>query len=215
MSIQVNEKGICPHCKTPNRFEGVFTNRGTLIIPQYLIHGHLDAVTELRMCRCTECGNIIMFFDGDMIYPLGATRPPCPAEVPENIAEDYEEASLVESYSKKTSAALARRCLQNILHERGITKSNLNEEIEEAMHQLPTYLSEAIDAIRNVGNFAAHPMKYKQTGEVVAVESGETEWILDVIEQLFDFYYVAPKKLKERRESLNEKLRQAGKPELK
>ena len=59
------------------------------------------------------------------------------------------------------------------------------------------------------------PIKYQHTGEIVEVESGEAEWSLDVLEQLFDFYYVAPKNLEAKGQALNEKLKEAGKPPLK
>jgi hypothetical protein len=122
---------------------------------------------------------------------------------------------LPKSQMPKAAAALARRCLQHMLHDQGIKKKNLNEEIDEAITKLPTHLSEAIDAIRHIGNFAAHPMKFQNTGEIVEVEEGETEWALDVIEQLFDFYYVMPQKVQEKRAELNKKLEEAGKPPLK
>ena len=38
-------------------------------------------------------------------------------------------------------------------------------------------------------------MKSKTTGEIVEVEPSEAEWKLDVIEMLFDFLFVQPKKL--------------------
>jgi hypothetical protein len=36
-----------------------------------------------------------------------------------------------------------------------------------------------IDAIRNVGNFAAHPLKSTNTGLILDVEPSEAEWPLD------------------------------------
>lgn len=216
MPIVVNQKGICPHCKTPNRFEKATDPSCTLVFTlQKIINGPQDKPSLLQMCRCTNCSEVIIFFKGNMIYPLGATRPPCPSEVPGSIANDYKEACLVEQYSKKAAAALARRCLQNVLHDQGIKKKDLNQEIDEAITKLPSHLSEAIDAIRHIGNFATHPIKYQHTGEIVEVESGEAEWSLDVLEQLFDFYYVSPKKLELKREELNKKLQDAGKPPLK
>lgn len=215
MPIAVNQKGICPHCKTPNRFEDVRIPKGRIISSQHITNGPQDQHSLLQMCRCTNCSEVIIFFKGNMIYPLGATRPPCPSEVPEAIAQDYKEACLVEQYSQKAAAALARRCLQTMLHDQGIKKKDLNQEIEEAITKLPPHLSEAIDAIRHIGNFAAHPIKYQHTGEIVEVKSGEAEWSLDVLEQLFDFYYVAPKKLELKRQELNKKLKNAGKPPLK
>lgn len=217
MTIGVGQTDICPHCKTANRFEHVEDRLGHIATLNRLV-GKNDFHYSLELCRCTNCSDIIIFFDEKMIYPLGATRPPCPTEVEitnKDIANDYKEACLVEQYSKKASAALARRCLQNTLHDQGVKKKDLNEEIDEAMTKLPSHLSEAIDAIRTIGNFAAHPIKYQNTGEIVDVEKGEAEWSLDVLEQLFDFYYVAPDKLKVKRDKLNKKLQAAGKPNLK
>ena len=51
------------------------------------------------------------------VHPFGSNRPPCPLEVPENIASDYREACLVFPFSAKASAALSRRCLQNLLRD--------------------------------------------------------------------------------------------------
>ena len=43
----------------------------------------------------------------------------------------------------------------------------------------------------------------------------ETEWLLDVLEQLLDFYYIAPAKTESLRAILDEKLSDTGKPKLK
>ncbi len=80
---------------------------------------------------------------------------------------------------------------------------------------LDSYLSEAVDAVRNVGNFAAHPLKDTNTGEIVEVEEGEAEWLLDVIDALFGFTFVQPKRLEKRKKELNEKLSNLGKPPMK
>ena len=122
--------------------------------------------------------------------------------------------------SAKASAALGRRCLQNLLRDYvGIkTKSgNLADEIQEVIDsgKLPSDLTESIDAIRNVGNFAAHPMKCTQSGEILDVEPGEAEWTLDVLEELFDFYFVRPEQRRKKREALDLKLQAAGKPAMK
>jgi hypothetical protein len=76
-------------------------------------------------------------------------------------------------------------------------------------------LTEAVDAVRQVGNFAAHAIKDQHTGEIVPVEPGEAEWLLDVLESLFDYVFVQPVRLAKRKETLNHKLAAAGKPALK
>lgn len=154
----------------------------------------------------------------ELIRPRGTNRPPVPVEVPKNLAEDYSEACLVLSDSLKASAALSRRTLQLLLRQAaGVKKGDLANEIQQVLDskQLPSYLSESIDAIRNIGNFAAHPLKSTSTGEIIEVEKGEAEWNLEVLEMLFDFYFVQPEKTKKRREALNLKLGDIGKPEMK
>ena len=153
-----------------------------------------------------------------LVRPAGSMRPPCPAEVPSRFADDYREACLVLPVSPKSAAALARRCLQHLLRDVARVKpGNLADEIQQVLDsaKLPSHLMESIDAIRNIGNFAAHPMKSKATGEILDVEPGEAEWNLDVIESLFDFYFVQPAATQRKRAALDKKLQEAGKPAMK
>jgi len=69
--------------------------------------------------------------------------------------------------------------------------------------------------VRTVGNFAAHPIKNERTGEIADVEPGEAEWLLEVLEGLYDHYFVKPAQLKARRAALDAKLIAHGKPTLK
>lgn len=150
------------------------------------------------------------------IHPRVPSRAPIHESVPPDIAQDYKEACLVLTDSPKASAALSRRCLQHLLRDKaGVKHGNLSKEIEEAMGGLPSHLAGAIDGVRNIGNFAAHPTKSQSTGEVVDVEPGEAGWNLDTLEGLFDHYYVQPALLKEKQDALNKKLAEAGKPEMK
>lgn len=215
MVIGANETGKCPHCGNSNRFEKVKTGYNVYEDSLTFPEGNEYKTQKLGFCRCTACHELIIFLQKKMIWPLGTVRPKCPSEVPKELAEDYNEACLVEPLSKKASAALARRCLQNLLHHQGIKKKDLNEEIDEVVKILPSHLSNSIDSIRHIGNFGTHPIKAQQTGEIVQVEDGETEWVLEVLEQLFDYYYVAPAKTNAKRAALNLKLKAVGKPALK
>ncbi len=152
------------------------------------------------------------------VYPRSVARTPLSKDVPDEFADDYREACLTLADSPKASAALSRRCLQHLIHEKaGIKKRDLDKEIQELMdtNALPSYLAADLDAVRLHGNFAAHPIKSTNTGEVVDVEPGEAEWSLNVIEGLFDFYFVQPAIAQRRREVYNKKLNDAGKPDLK
>jgi len=154
-----------------------------------------------------------------VIHPKGGvTRKPAAPDVPKALQDDYNEACLVLADSPKASAALSRRCLQAILREHAKVKpQDLSKEIDEvlAAKQLPTYLANDIDAVRHYGNFAAHPIKSTGSGEIVSVEPGEAEWQLDLLEGLFDFYFVGPAESKRKRDALNAKLADAKKPPMK
>ena len=61
---------------------------------------------------------------------------------------------------------------------------------------MPSELADAMQNIRHVGNTGAHPNTYKGTAEIIEVEPDEADALLDIIEELFDFYYVRPAKSK-------------------
>lgn len=152
------------------------------------------------------------------VYPIGSSRPPAPPEVPATIALDYAEACSVLPLSPKASAALSRRCLQNILHEHGYNARDLAKEIDLVLNEtdtakvIPTAIRTTIDAIRNLGNFSAHPITETTSLQILDVDPGEAEWCLEILDVLFDQYYVQPAHAATRKAQLNEKLAAAGKP---
>ena len=151
------------------------------------------------------------------VRPMGSQRPPPPPAVVAPYRQDYIEACAVLPYSAKASAALTRRCLQAVLKDKGgFAEHNLADQIESAISKghLPTHLSDQLDAVRVIGNFAAHAIKSSASGQIIDVEAGEAEWNLDVVESLFDFYFVQPGVAQAKKAALNVKLAAAGKPLL-
>ncbi|MDZ5634448.1 DUF4145 domain-containing protein [Janthinobacterium sp. GMG1] len=176
---------------------------------------------------CPACGEAILklrrglgaLFGSEkeyLVYPKKATRANAPKEVPQLIANDFNESCLVLEDSPKASAALSRRCLQATLRDKGYKQHDLVKAIQAAIdsNQLPTSVSENLDAVRNIGNFAAHPLKDTLSASIEAVEPHEAEWNLDVLEELFDFFYVQPERSKQKRASLDAKLATMGKPPM-
>lgn len=198
----------CPHCLDnfhPSRYSYEIEDEATVL-----------------WTTCPACHKLIIFLrlPGEprplMIYPDTVARASLPDVVPERIAQDFREACEVQSISQKASAALSRRLLQGLLREYGKVKGrNLEAEIEAAMPNLPHHIANALDAVRHVGNFATHPLKSGSTGEVVEVEEGEAEWLLDTVEALIGLYIDQPAALAQKREALDAKLDDMGKPPLK
>lgn len=216
----------CPHCLTAFHDNRQVTELGE------------DATSKWALVtrKCPACGKFVFSllertepysigsftaYRNDrerLAYPRGFARAPLPPEVPSDFSDDYAEACATLEVSPKASAALSRRCLQHVLREKlGVKKNDLANEIQQVIDggKLPTHLAESLDAIRNIGNFAAHPVKSSSSGEVIAVEPGEAEWNLDVLEALFDHVFIQPEILKKKRAALNTKLKDAGKPPLK
>jgi len=230
MTTRAGDTDSCPHCRTGVRFEAVAVDGLARNVSVVTVRALSNQWLEVLLSSCPVCGRLILdaprrgdasgsqYAGPGVIYPQGATRP-LPAEVAASapsLATDFYEAVSVLPNSRKASAALSRRCLQFILTNAAKTKKrDLADQIDEVLPSLPRQLAENVDAVRHVGNFAAHPMKSTNSGEIVEVEDGEAEWLLDVIEELCDFYYVAPAKAAAKRAALNQKLSDLGKPPLK
>ena len=215
----------CPHCL--ENFHDTWTEK--------YIGEDVDGHWGVNSTSCPACQKLVVGFGSGamtlnpggrifrpgamrLIRPKAISRAPIPPEVPEVFTADYAEACLVLGDSEKASAALSRRCLQNLLREKiGVKKGDLANEIQQVLDskQLPSHLADDLDAIRNIGNFAAHPIKSSHTGEIVDVEPHEAEWSLDVLEGLFDFCFVQPARSKAKRDAMDAKLREAGKPPMK
>jgi uncharacterized protein DUF4145 len=141
--------------------------------------------------------------------------------VPPEIAADYNEAASVLHLSPKASAALSRRCLQVVLQHAGYTQKDLAKQIDavlaeqDASKNLPSSLRIIVDAVRNFGNFAAHKITDQTTLQLIDVEPAEAEYCLDVLDAVFDHYYVKPVHAQTIRDALNEKLAAANKPAVK
>ena len=215
----------CPHC-----LNGFHDNKEPLLLGE-----DRDSKWTLIKRVCPECNRFILTLIHQydrysanpyayhqrrevLCYPKGVNRVPLPPDVPDKYGDDYIEACLTLPDSAKASAALSRRCLQNILRDEAKVKhGNLSDEIQQVLDaaNLPSHILESLDAIRNIGNFAAHPIKSKATGEIIEVEPGEAEWNLDVLESLFDYYFIQPAIVKKKKIALNAKLTEAGKPEMK
>ena len=225
---------ICPACNTGIRLEVAGSSQA------YTSSAFTQLGYDIAHGFCPECSHLIVLLrhgryhqndyneevsrelievhSQEVLHPPQTNTRDVPSEVPPEYRNDFREASSVLTISPKASAAISRRLMQQVFQdELGIKGRSLDKEIDEFLARpgVPSHLAEAVDAVRQIGNFAAHPIKDKHTGEIVPVEPGEAEWLLDVLESLFDYIFVQPIRLAKRRKALNQKLAAAGKPALK
>jgi hypothetical protein len=207
----------CPHCGTFVQFaegatedlqvKGYWTDYSVRWVECPHCHGVVIALTHHPKGESTQ---------ETLIYPLNSQRAPVSPEVPLAIKSDYDEAALILPLSAKGSAALSRRCLQAVLANAGNAnpKIDLSRQIDEVAPNLPSDVRQMLEQVRVIGNFSVHPLKDTNSGTIVEVEPGEAEWNLDVLDELFDFYYVKPAAIKRKTDELNQKLTAAGKPTI-
>ena len=203
----------------------------------YRTQSKTDGETGIKIINsfCPECQDFIILLEKgeyrwmddsaelidvghkEIVYPKFSLRI-LSNEIPSKYRNSFNEANSIVSISPKASAALSRRLLQEILRNKyNINEKDLFKEIDKFIERndIPEDIKKSVDAIRNVGNFATHPLKYQNTGIIVDVEVGEAEWSLDVLEALLDFAFVQPALAQLRKNKLNSKLTALGKQAMK
>ena len=207
----------CPHCSVTVFLRS--SSKGITI--------DVDGVWVVYYSTCPNCQRLVIELHRarhpnvtgiadqlvTLAYPKSIQRNLPPPEVPEEFAKDYLEAALILRDSPKASAALSRRLLQHLLREKaGADQRNLFDAIQHVVDQgnLPSHIAESLHTLRELGNFAAHPNKSTNTAEVIEVEHGEAEWCLDVIDALYDHYFVSPAKTQRAKDAMNDKRNEAG-----
>jgi hypothetical protein len=220
----------CPHCT-------ISIHQSWFATQVLTSHDGTTALTtwRIQMMTCPECTKSILRYGQAQVaqnyvkepsvwhqfYPRGSSRPPVPATVPPHIAADYNEAAKVLHLSPKASAALSRRCLQTVLAEAGYKQKDLSKQIDAVIAEtdgsktLPSSVHMIVDTVRNFGNFAAHTITDQTTLQIIDVEPEEADYCLDVLDSVFDHYYVKPAQAKAIKAALNEKLTAAKKPPVK
>lgn len=228
----------CPHCganaSPEQRYSG---DAKPPVGSQHRTYPRFDTTVMV----CASCGEptVILtklgaverehdtdFYDADKVawservYPIGRLHKRF-LHVPPPFMRDYSEACRVFGISAAASACMARRCLQGVLTAQGYKGRDLAQQVDALLKEndpkraLPQSLRETVDAIRNFGNFGAHPMNDVTTLQLLEVEDGEAEWCIEVCEELMEHYYEAPEKRRAKIAAANDKLSKAGKPPMK
>lgn len=143
------------------------------------------------------------------LRPSSYAKPQQPA-VPAVLVTDYREACAIRDLSPKASATLSRRVLQGMIRDFcGIKEKTLYKEIEALKKMAdegkapPGVAAETIDAmhsVRSVGNIGAH--MEKDIDVIVDVDPNEAQALIELIEMLFDEWYVERDKRQKKLEAI-------------
>jgi len=214
---------ICPHCNIAihDNFEsihevynkpwqGLYISKIEYFLHQMICPSCDMPILKMQIVKAMLDSNRDVFFapvQEYLIYPK-YNKAVCPKEVPDEYKKDFLEAQAIREISPKSSAALCRRILQQLLRkEARVSPSNLNNEIDEFLKRngLPSHITDDLHSLRKIGNFAAHP-KEDIAGHILDVDQDEVEWCLNIISSLFDYFLIAPAAAANRRKSLESKL---------
>lgn len=200
---------LCPHCNTSAIIDERNAEEGTFDLKLSNYDCHRRIYYEHIICPNPNCTkpilSIIIYnicYDGGRktlfskrILPPYSSKPVPPC-VPEQIAQDYQEACEICELSPKAAATLIRRCLQGMIRDFwGVNKKNLKEAIDEIKDKIDSDTWEAIESIRKIGNIGAH--MEKDINLIIDVEPEETKLLIKLVERLFDEWYVSREKRRE------------------
>jgi len=157
----------------------------------------LDSTVALTFYKCPNCNEYSIFVEGkgkkvtdvNSIIRPRSTAKQYPPFVPPQIRTDYEEACAILHLSPKSSATLARRCLQGMIRDFWkITKDTLYKEISALKELIQPDLWQALDDLRQLGNIGAH--MEKDTNLIIDIDPGEAELLIQLIELLIKEWYI-------------------------
>lgn len=94
-----------------------------------------------------------------LIFPGRMTDVPTPnKDMPEDVFKIYAEACLVLQHSPRSSIALSRLAIEQLVDYLEANGKNLNEKIGDLVSKgLPVTIQQMLDSVRVIGNNAVHP----------------------------------------------------------
>ena len=212
-----------------------FCNHNATITTHSLRLGHTDftleeaqetrrIVTQFILCPNLQCKKFTLeahlyelfwvnskqWMSGELIKKWqlipGSSSKTLPAYVPQNIVDDYDEASAIVTLSPKASATLARRCLQGILTDFFKLKpGNLVEQFSQVKPKLDPLSWETIKTVLTLGSIRLH--MEKGINLITEVDDNEPELLISLIEMLINDCYIA----REERKLQLDKIKKLGK----
>jgi hypothetical protein len=220
---KINDSWTCPYCSQHQVLGESIMNQPFVTLKNVDPSRPLGvSITAIR-CLNDECAKLYLDVSLCERHPIGgaslrgnelafwrllpaSSAKPQPDYIPEPLREDYYEACLIRDPSPKSSATLARRCLQGAIRDFcGISKNRLIDEIQELRSRVGSGSApkgvtpesvDAIDHVRSIGNIGAH--MEKDVNLVVDIDPDEAQALIELVEMLFDEWYVVRKQREDR-----------------
>lgn len=160
-AVGASAKFVCPHndCKTYALHHWGNLLTVTVIYSSSRASRELGIAPAVSVSKCSACGKEAIYINGQIVLPSESDAPLPTADLPPELAVDYNEARAILPRSPRGSAALLRLVIQKLLPFLGATKSKIDAAIGElvAAGKIKTPIQRALDTVRVIGNESVHP----------------------------------------------------------
>lgn len=185
---------LCGHCgnKTIHEVRGEYahtSNRINIRLKQYQV------TTIWRLLECSTCskptlqqkGDTDFFEDeGEILYP---SKTPI-TNLPDTIEKRYKAALKVQNIEPSACAVLVGRTLEAVCNYESAAGRTLSDKLNSLVgsDRIPKTLAEMAHQLRQIRNLGAHDADDEVTEADVSI-------ILDFLEAILEYLYVAPAKI--------------------
>lgn len=127
---------------------------GTTIPPKI----NMIDINFLSLSKCERCDDFCFWKKDKMVYPFSSIAPLPVQGMPDDVKEDFLEASKVVELSPRSSAALLRLALQKLMKHLDCDGKNINDDIQQLVENgLSLKIQKSLDIVRVIGNESVHP----------------------------------------------------------
>ena len=140
----------CPHCH-------VYATQKWLPEAPHGIKVIEDFFRNHDSAKCLHCKKLSFWRNGKIIYPSTPSMPAAVEDMPKGVKKIYEEARLVEPFSKRAAMILLRVSLEKLMLHLQMKGKTLDEKIKNLKHKgvMDTAINWLL-AVKIMGNEAAH-----------------------------------------------------------
>lgn len=115
-------------------------------------------VHNLNISECFNCKKAAVWVHQSLVFPPQREGASPNADLPIEIAKDFEEARSIFNSSPRGAAALLRLCVQKLCAFLGEKGKNIDDDIASLVSKgLNPLVQQSLDVVRVVGNEAVHP----------------------------------------------------------
>ena len=132
-------------------------------LPSFSDNG-FDKYDRLKMSRCFNCEESLIWLDDKVIYPDVSLVAPPHEDMPESAKDLYMEAASIVGKSPRASMAILRLAVEDLVNNNfgGQPNKSLYSNIQTIISsgKYPSQINKSLEAIRLYGNIAAHNAEF-------------------------------------------------------